>query len=517
MKKLFLTLIIILILILFTTPLWADTHTVTDCTYANVQAAVTAASDGDIVHLNCATGLWATNVSITGKGITLMGNGKNSTTIDGALRIDLDCATNSLMRVTGIHFNLVSGAVGFYNSEIAFMYCTTQACTPMKGKCETQNKLRIDNNKFTFGTATDHAILSMDFEPEDMPMGGHIYGLMDNNTFVTTDTAGTKTALFLSANPKWTGDLNYGTWKKLYIEDNTFDYSGVTAGLGQNCATDYYCGSNIVTRYNTFTNSKTCDHGADSLHGSNQIFEVYKNAFSSTKAEGISGTVGVRGGTGLIYDNTFTSVAPGYYSNGDRITFQYYRTDQDGSPCGGYTCVYGQCDHTHPPDGTWERDNEDDATGWRCLQQPGVNWNTSTTRWVTAPIYHWNNLYDGSPIVLTSIYWPTPAHLVANRDYYTYTTIFDGTAGTGRGTLASRPTSCTENVAYWATDTNTLYTCTVTGNPGTWTFYYTPYQYPHPLRGEGPSVYNESITLGGSSIASLGESTFSAPRNLRLL
>ncbi len=95
--------------------------------------------------------------------------------------------------------------------------------------------------------------------------------------------------------------------------------------------------------------------------------------------------------------------------------------------------------------------------------------------------------------------------IVANRDYYAEsinqsaqtspTSPFNGTSGTGHGTLANRPSTCTMGVGYWATDQGNwnqsgngfgqgqLFVCTATN---TWTLYYTPYTYPHPLAQSAP-------------------------------
>lgn len=55
-------------------------------------------------------------------------------------------------------------------------------------------------------------------------------------------------------------------------------------------------------------------------------------------------------------------------------------------------------------------------------------------------------------------------------------------SGLGHGLLSYRPTTCTTGAAYWATDANNangeLYSCTASN---TWTAFYTPYTYPHPL------------------------------------
>jgi len=94
------------------------------------------------------------------------------------------------------------------------------------------------------------------------------------------------------------------------------------------------------------------------------------------------------------------------------------------------------------------------------------------------PVYCWNNKLNGKmndPAATVHSVYPS---VQENRDYYNYSSNFDGTRGVGSGTSADRPSTCTTGVAYWATDKNTLYQCASTN---TWAPYYTPYTYPHPL------------------------------------
>jgi len=125
---------------------------------------------------------------------------------------------------------------------------------------------------------------------------------------------------------------------------------------------------------------------------------------------------------------------------------------------------------------------------------PPVNTVTGGSNWphqALEPIYAWNNTVNGSQVNVRSGY-PT---LKENRDYYNQTASFDGTVGVGVGTLADRPKTCTPGrdiatggtapgVAYWASDANTLYVCTA---PDTWSVYYKPYTYPHPLVSGSPA------------------------------
>lgn len=124
---------------------------------------------------------------------------------------------------------------------------------------------------------------------------------------------------------------------------------------------------------------------------------------------------------------------------------------------------------------------------------PVINSATRTATWphnALEPCYSWNNIANGKPIGLSSLL-PT---IQENRDYYNQKTPFDGTVGAGVGPLADRPKTCTPGVAYWATDQGEwdsthqgpdgqLYVCNASN---TWTFYYKPYAYPHPLVSEWP-------------------------------
>jgi hypothetical protein len=124
---------------------------------------------------------------------------------------------------------------------------------------------------------------------------------------------------------------------------------------------------------------------------------------------------------------------------------------------------------------------------------------------VWTPYYVWNNTQNavlrpllpdrsnsspGGPKQEVSVHVP-------NRDFFNQAgpdnpdcpRAFDGSCGVGIGPIAKRPATCTAGVGYWASDEGewwashsgpdgTLYRCTARN---TWTRYYTPHPYPHPL------------------------------------
>jgi hypothetical protein len=175
-----------------------------------------------------------------------------------------------------------------------------------------------------------------------------------------------------------------------------------------------------------------------------------------------------RSGVGVVFDNTIT----GTYSGG--INAKIYRSCQSFS-------YWGQCTGSN----SWD-ENQAGQQGYACLDQVGRQFTQNPGgQNIRAPYYSWNNIHNGTPrdTDIESDCAAARVHLQLNRDIYNGTASFNGTTGMGRGLLAARPATCTPMTGYFATDTNTLYRCTSTN---TWTGYYTPYRYPHPLQGSSP-------------------------------
>jgi hypothetical protein len=173
---------------------------------------------------------------------------------------------------------------------------------------------------------------------------------------------------------------------------------------------------------------------------------------------------------------------------------------------------WGYCGTSFNGTGSNWDGNTNPTSGYPCLDQPGrgrsdllaghfpnaVNTRTGSIAWphqALEPVREWLNTFTPAP-GWGGTFWAAQNHdvLAANRDYYLYTSSFTGATGNGAGPRSARPSTCTEGVAYWATDQGgdwnkanasandgTLDVCTAAN---TWTNgMYTPYTYPHPLTG----------------------------------
>ena len=323
-------------------------------------------------------------------------------------------------------------------------------------------------------------------------------GLIDNNLIISG-----KILVFGGSNhgtqsAGWYNDLNLGTNEAVYIEDNTFSKDST---YQSNC-TDSGRSGKYVFRFNTVTNTYVMAHGVrqdTANYRGTRKWEIYNNVFTTTGTRWAANYL--RAGTGMVFNNSYIE-SGGTWSN--NILFDIERaTSEDVAINDSWA---GRCDGDNTIDGN------DDAYGYACRDQIGRSidaswWEVQATvpapDQTEVPVYIWGN-DDGASVANATVVStaPNPSLIVANRDYYNYSATFNGTVGMGSGLLADRPATCTTGVGYWVTDEGEwnsenagndgrLYKCTSTN---TWSLYYTPYQYPHPLRS---GTYLLTVTKAG--------------------
>ena len=298
---------------------------------------------------------------------------------------------------------------------------------------------------------------------------------------------------------------HFGSSEFMYVEDSRF-----SGGYLGDCSN----GGRYVIRYSTILgdNQGMANHGTHDRWRGCRAAEFYQDSFTANSGSS-GGAQHLNSGPLLMWGNTVT----GFYNIVDISIVRQTGANgpptypQSYPPSGfGYCGTRDRQSNGLLEDSPWDG-NQNTSSGYPCLDQPGrgsgdllrgypesnaINQRTGSQVWpneVLSPIYVWGNTLNtpGNGIIGDN----TLGTLSDNRDYYQQfgafgeSGSFNGTKGVGQGLLSGRPSTCTAGpggntpgVGYWATDTNTLYVCNPTN---TWTVYYTPYTYPHPLASSG--------------------------------
>jgi len=433
----------------------AATVTAASPEFADVSNAIFSASSGDTVLVPSGTAVWPGTLIIT-KGIILQGAGQGNTSIISGFSAPTPAnlaneanylivyrpANNTLnepFRITGFTLDFNNKTAGIMLKNISSIII---------------NKIRIDNNIIKNATYTGGSARAI-------MIYGTVYGVIDSNNFSgnfnSIDAYGADKIAWGNL------DFYFGSEDCMYYEDNTFSLSNIAHASG--------AGGRYCARYNTYN------------------YDMNVNLYPWFDFHGNMGATGNYGSMGgEIYGNLLIS---SFNRNGGIFDHR-----------GGKAVIFSNKVISTASWSAKAREEFDDSLNPTSNPQPQR----------ISDSYYWNNRWGANNLVkaITANTSGTPYPVSEGIDFHNHNLSFNGTTGVGCGPLTSRPATCTPGVAYWATSqsctsidsasvgakpavplSGTLYKCTA---PNTWTQYYTPYTYPHPLRAMSTTASGDSST-----------------------
>jgi hypothetical protein len=267
-------------------------------------------------------------------------------------------------------------------------------------------------------------------------------------------------------NSEWIATLGLGTYNAVYVEDSKFYF---TTGNGSAPSVENQGAGRMVIRKSIFHNAYLDAHDAivNGFRGVRKM-EVYSNTVTYDVNKAEDRFLINRGGSGVFYNNTIT----GPDATKSVPVFAIYRYNQAGgnpweyapNAAGpAYTKAILGINTNYPQScssGTGCIDI-DGAGGYPSRDQLGVDGNDPQVAG-SAPFLAWNNTYNASEVTPSIMTGYGQANMVDGTDYCYHATTKPACGGFGTS--------------------------------------YTPYTYPHPLRGEavaGISTLTGATLYGG--------------------